>query len=494
MASSSPIHPRTNITSLPPELLSIIFQFVHEISTAPKDGVHDTIPDWMLLNGAGYPDQIASIKADVNPQPIQGFRSPTLFPYALAAVCPLWSEVLSFHPHFWTMVILFIDSHFTPLIDAALLLGRSRDLPISVIITSRKQLRPKSHPDLHEKSHIGAFLSLLAPHLHRLRSFHVDAHLSSSLPDLDWKFIWKAEKLCSMALICDRQDIRDEDEEDYFFESVPKFSAILSHLVVDGRNFRKTFEGPRCWVDTLESVTIAHYSSQVDDTFSIAKFALVLENLLHLTYLKLDDVYFHPDSETPETSADLCIDYLHLQSLDTEFLEELLRICSCPNLNGLRITHCSIPPAFRFPDEYIPSLILEDIDSTVDLMEAIGLWYGDRLYLDGCESFSDTFLDKLSTNVPVTNPSNGTESLHLQLPKLSALLLRRLPKFSIQALKNMVEKRNESLDYTYPAWRSMDPFGPEIYTLIVVQCPVEKPSAEDMEWFHSRVAEFEWIE
>jgi hypothetical protein len=38
----------------------------------------------------------------------------SLFPYAVAAVCSLWRDIMSSVPQFWTRIIIFLDSPTIP--------------------------------------------------------------------------------------------------------------------------------------------------------------------------------------------------------------------------------------------------------------------------------------------------------------------------------------------------------------------------------------------
>jgi hypothetical protein len=68
-------------------------------------------------------------------------KSPTLFPYSLAAVCSFWRDILCCNPEFWALVVLFIDFKPKPLVETSLCLKWSRRHHIDASIrTSRKIL------------------------------------------------------------------------------------------------------------------------------------------------------------------------------------------------------------------------------------------------------------------------------------------------------------------------------------------------------------------
>ena len=146
---------KTSITDLPPELLSIIFKFVHN-NTTPIQLEKDIIPTWMRMEGPeGFGQSISALVQPTIPED-PNLKSPTLFPYSLAAVCSFWRDVLCSHPKFWTLIVLFADSKPTPLVDASLFLEWSRKHRIDIFITRRDELRPAFYADRHEKCQINA--------------------------------------------------------------------------------------------------------------------------------------------------------------------------------------------------------------------------------------------------------------------------------------------------------------------------------------------------
>ena len=114
-SEGSMVHRRSSsITDVPPELLSIIFKFAHE-NTTPIQQEKDIIPTWMRMEGPeGFKNSVTALAHPTIPQDP---RSPTLFPYSLATVCSFWRDILCAHPEFWTLVVLFIDSRPTSLVE-----------------------------------------------------------------------------------------------------------------------------------------------------------------------------------------------------------------------------------------------------------------------------------------------------------------------------------------------------------------------------------------
>jgi hypothetical protein len=443
---------KTSITDLPPELFSIIFNFAHE-STPRVRLERDIIPTWMRMEGPeDFQDSVSALVHPTIPED-PNLKSPTLFPCSLAAVCSFWRDILCSHPEFWTLVILFIDSKPTPLVEASLFLKWSRRHHIDVFITRRDELRPTFYPDLHEKCQIDAFLHILKPHLRRCRSLHIDTHLSSSFPIIHKTFNGiEALNLEFMEFVCDTHAFADDESDSDWDDDMD-----------------------------LQQITIAHYEPAENDSYCLENLLDLIDGLPYLNQLKLESLHFsiRPDN-VPETF--FTIPYVHLEDVSESFIDDLSQFVLFDPLSVLRITRCPLPGLHHF-DSVPDTLILEDISSSVDLLGAVTAWEGDNLWLDRCHSFSGVFLKALGRRRSrVGYPCNN----------MHRLLLYRLPKFSIFVLKKMIERRNKDVRYGDSHWKTVTDFGPAISHLAVVQCGLEKLSAKDEKWFRSHLVEFHW--
>jgi hypothetical protein len=115
-------------------------------------------------------------------------------------------------------------------------------------ITRRDELRPAFYPDRHEKCQINAFLHILKPHLHRCRSLHIDAHLSSSLSIIRKTFNRiVAPHLKFMDFICDAH--ADDEDGDSDGDLEDEFELELRRLVIDGKNFCHPSDELNYWMD-----------------------------------------------------------------------------------------------------------------------------------------------------------------------------------------------------------------------------------------------------
>jgi len=475
---------KTSITDLPPELLSIIFKFVHD-STTPIQLEKDIIPTWMRMEGPeGFGQSISALVQPTIPED-PNLKSPALFPYSLAAVCSIWRDILCSHPEFWTLIVLFADSKPTPLVDASLFVEWSRKHQIDVFITRRDELRPSFYPDRHEKCQIKALLHILKPHLHRCRSFHVDAHLSSSLPIIRKTFNRiEAPHLKFMELICDAHaDDEDGDDSDGDFED--EFELQLRRLVINEKNFCQPSVKLKYWMDVhsdLNQLTIAQYRPGKSDEYKVQDFLHSLDSTGSLEQLKFEGLHFSipppGDVESFPSSS-----FVHFEDVSRCFIGDITGYMHFGPLSVLRITRCPLPVLHCF-DTTPETLVLEDIGPSDDLMGDLDTWGGENLWLDRCHSFSGVFLKAL-----------GRRRSRNRYPcnEMRRLLLYRLPKFSISLLKKMIEKRNtRDVDYDDPDWKTSTDFGPAISHLAVVQCGLGNLSAEDENWFRAHLVEFYW--
>jgi len=123
--------------------------------------------------------------------------SPSLFPFAIAAVCSLWRDVMALVPEFWKRVVIFVDSQpvFPPAAASQLLW--SRDVPLEVAVISKQQRE--------DASAISAIMATyINPNLHRITKLRFNVKSSSCLPLFPGHFRGIASKLVRLRLECNR--------------------------------------------------------------------------------------------------------------------------------------------------------------------------------------------------------------------------------------------------------------------------------------------------
>ena len=124
--------------------------------------------------------------------------------------------------------------------------------------------------------------------------------------------------------------------------------------------------------------------------------------------------------------------FLRLEDLSDAFIAD---ISKSAYFNGLRITsYCQLPSLQHF-DNVPNTLILEDSNSNVNLLNAVTAWKGGNLWLDSCHSslFPGLFLEAVRRRSHVGYPCNEMRRLHLY----------RLSTFSIVLLQILIKKRNK---------------------------------------------------
>ena len=184
--------PTITIHDLPAEILLLIFKYVDKTVTRKRGK-----------------------KISTRPAEESDLLSPSLFPYALAAVCSTWRDVMSLVPAFWTRVVILVDSNPTTLSAVELQLQWSRALPLDITVTRRE--RSYTMDDLYEGKRVKAVMKLIGPHLPRCLSLRFDVIYSSSLPSLLKDFHGTAPLLKHLELECKLHDsdvLRDQDGGD----------------------------------------------------------------------------------------------------------------------------------------------------------------------------------------------------------------------------------------------------------------------------------------
>ncbi|KAF9219093.1 hypothetical protein BS17DRAFT_790003 [Gyrodon lividus] len=265
--------PHASIGHLPIELMMMIFHGVHDLCL---DKWTDT------LNRVDSP-------------------SSTLFPHALAMVCPAWRKMLSSVPPFWTRVVIAIDDNPTPWCLVKGSFEWSRPLPIDVLIAPHGATYKE---DPRESNRVEAVMQCLIPELHRCLSIRINTIQVSSLPPLR-SFSGQALLLGELELACTPYDPWAEEEAGDVAVPLDFRCPELETLHVNGRNFCNvcpsfvdsgisfTYELWLSRLPNLTSVTISQYRAGGHNKgLSMARMLRALQDIPHLGHLAIKNVDF----------------------------------------------------------------------------------------------------------------------------------------------------------------------------------------------------------
>ncbi|KDR83227.1 hypothetical protein GALMADRAFT_239070 [Galerina marginata CBS 339.88] len=475
-----------NISAFPPELLAMIFKYVHidflathdlqAVTGSQNHTAHDFDEDFDDVVNPSSDSSDYYVREAVNVgNLLEIVKSPTVFPYAIASVSPFWENVLSATPEFWTTLVFFLDDDFTEVEKVEKYLSWSCDLPIDVFMTRRADFN--NGAGVAETRCVRDNMRSLMPHFHRYT-------------------------------------ITDGSHNDSAFEFEPRLTA----LTIDGRNFQRALAENKRWITEqtdLKTLTIFQYvpvtisppicATEISfdihecDECRLDLYAVLgkIELFDSLTKLKFDTIHF--DISPPKcgrSAFDLTfITDLVFENMAPEIIEEIFRVCAFNEMDAVEsITFIRCPRLHQvyFSDLQAISLCLSELDVGVDLKPIVLAWYGIALSISRCASFSDSLLQMLGTK-EICKSDDGTEFEHLfHCSMLCFLEIHSvgLPTYSVGALKRMIGTRSDDLDFSDENWRE-NLSGPAIARLEVTG-QVPELSPEDKLWLRSRVDVFSW--
>ncbi|KDR83215.1 hypothetical protein GALMADRAFT_239057 [Galerina marginata CBS 339.88] len=513
---SSP--PTTTIDQLPPELLGIIFTFVHEDVVVNAQGFNLSL----ALSEADQSDDDADDEDDDSQQSIDmtrwmfshnnmvdSSRTPSFFPYGLAAVCDTWKNVLSATPTFWTRLVLFVDyASPTPVEDARKYLSWSRQLPISVMITRRYRLGIDRFVNDVQSARVNTFISLLHPHMARCRSFHLDVEANSSVPALSRIVPNNARLLKLLSLSCrldtfaNSEGFTPHDDD----ASSPGAQKIrLKVMSIDGRTFHCACIDMPTWFEyqpQLEYLAISQYNTD-DHRLPLATTLRTIEEQFSskLSTLSFMSLNFEIDTIDLEDSSYgfWNIRDLYLDDIQPELVAELFRVSFFPRLHVLQLQRCSA----------LDKKIFNDIDSDVrtlcfsnppsefadsDMCDFLSSWRGLAICFTLWKRPHDELLVALAEERdpdPETDWQTGIEGgKYFMCPNLHFLIFVSCPIPSFTSLKKLIESRNHYVNYDDPEWRNNTHWGPAISKLSIKYCLTTSDSVsskEEWDWISQRV-------
>ncbi|KAG1903729.1 uncharacterized protein F5891DRAFT_83912 [Suillus fuscotomentosus] len=448
-------HRRLNNRGLPPELLLLIFEHVYADST---------------LNG----EWIAC-----SPQ------SRTQFPFAPAAVCKAWRDVLASVPRFWTRIIINLDT--TKLSDINTYLHLSRKLTFEITVTRDQRFLSNSRTNNDDEgAQAATVMALIVPHLHRCRALCFQLLRSSSLPALRHLNV-TAPLLERLKLQCGV----DDGEHPLVGSLVPEqwrfYAPVLRHLFLNGRNLRDA-----CalrWVESLqnlEDLCVSRYSGGKYPTGELHLHdVLLIVDRLHrlfgiLQKLTLQDVSFD-GILTREDGYDIQIEAVSLQSIDLSTVRTIFMSKTGPAPRLVHIKHELSPCAYHIRLTQADTLVLEGPFS--HMANAINIWDGNCLSIKNCPTFDDRTIRDIHR---LWDPNKLTS------PNWSQLKIDNCTEFSADALLALIDARNDAVQRARDRdITSQAPFN-NLQVLQVYGGPPISP--EDADAFKERLLTFEWHE
>lgn len=446
---------RTNNRGLPPELLLLIFEHVYADSTLNGE--------WIVCS----------------PQ------SRTLFPFAPAAVCKAWRDVLASVPRFWTRIIINLDT--TKLSDIDIYLHLSQKLPFEITVTRDQRILSYSRTNNDDEGvQATAAMVQIVPHLHRCRSLCFQLLRSSSLPALRYLDV-RAPLLKQLKLQCGI----DDGEHPLIGSEVPeqwRFHApALRHLFLNGRNFRDA-----CalhWVEqlpSLEDLCVSRYYGGKHRTGELHLHdVLLVVDRLHryfgiLRKLTLQDISFD-GILTQQDGYDIQIEAMSLLSINPSTIRAIFMSKTGPAPHLVHIKHELSPSIYHIRLTQADTLVLEGPFSF--MAEAINIWDGDCLSIKNCPTFNDRTIRNIYRS---WNPNTLTS------PSWSRLEIENCTDFSAEALLDLINARDDAVQRA----RDRDPaLQAPFNSLQDLQVHGGPPiSPEDTEAFREKLLAFGWHE
>ena len=225
-------------------------------------------------------------------------------------------------------------------------------------------------------------------------------------------------------------DDKGDGDPDANFKDV--FELGLRCLVIDGHHFCKHSELLYVWMSihrstSLKQLTIAQHKPGKNHGYSPKDIFNGVDaiNFLKVEQLKLESLKFAscPLDISPSFSSR----FLHLEDLSDAFIADIPKLAYS---SVLCITYCQLPSLHHF-DNVPDTLILEDINSNVNLLGAVTIWKGEISDLTTAIRFQICFSKRCAV----------VES-HIGYPcnEMHRLLLYRLSTFSVVLLKILIKK------------------------------------------------------
>ncbi|KIK91297.1 hypothetical protein PAXRUDRAFT_830979 [Paxillus rubicundulus Ve08.2h10] len=406
--------------------------------------------------------------------------SATLFPFAVAAVCPRWCDVLVGVPVYWTRLVILVDEDPTDPVTISSFLRWSRDLPLDVTIT-RENLDP-NHSDKQEPHRSRIIHDLLQPHISRMESLVVSVLHRGSLPDIFTDRGGPVTRLETLGL----SNVLDDNFKAANQRS-RKFKGrldapYLNILHVSGHCFRGHLLGNSLQMSKIANITSFVLSGcrLIDEhapNLPLWETLRTLSQLPRMDDLTISDVrfdapayrecYTDPPISLPrlqtvafEKLASADLEVIHAIIKGRQLASAIFKECTIDTLSNVNLVGC---------------LTFNGIDDTQDLTVVLSGWSGGVLSLRDSPCVHDRFFQAMSRDLAGSPHSYS----YLSAPNLSEVIITDCDMFSVSALRDFIYARHRSHGVRRIRNLTVTGRGPTI-------------TAEDADWFRGCLQRFMW--
>jgi len=404
-------------------------------------------------------------------------KSPSVFPYALSAVCKAWFDVMLLVPEFWTRLVIFVDDGWTSISALRSQLSASRNLPFRAHIFNSQTAICQ---DTAEGPRVKSVVDELIPHLHRCERLTFDVMHNSSLPSICHTFSGSYSLLTELSMQCriydEPQGFDNEGEE----RIEPFFFPNLHSIALTGSAFVDAIKTP-AWRDggDLSLFSLSHLPSIKNPNLTFTGLIHILNKFDSISSLELKhiDLPYDPSEQVPrgwDLEVQICS--ILLEGFKRAPFKAFNELINGLDLESQTIRACELSAGCV---NETMNFTLEDIHSTEDLLSIIPTLSNRFVSFISCQGLNDSCLELLSKPDPRT---------HLwSLEIVRDLTISRCPGISVRALKDLVESRlaEATARAEYDDYDELTPLG----SLKVFDCGLNI-SQEDAQWFEGKVRRF----
>ncbi|KIJ63780.1 hypothetical protein HYDPIDRAFT_112737 [Hydnomerulius pinastri MD-312] len=452
---STPVSPAVN---LPTELLLAIFRLVYNQQRTSRYSFHHDKPPKVIWK---------------HEEPLL----PTLFPFALAAVCCRWCDVLAGVPEYWTRMVVLVDENPTDTITITSCLQWSGDLPLSVTIT-RANLDPSQH-DEGELQRSRIVYDLHRPHLARIESLTVSVLHSSALPDIFTDLDGPAGQIETLKLVNVVDDDFTVTKRTSPKSKGPLDAPLLDALTIRGHCFRDKLLGNSLQTSrliNLTSISIAGYRPPDGSTEGLHLWMTLqtLGQLPRLDDLTLADIRFDANRRR-YTGPPISLPRLHtvaFEKLASVDLKDIHSIIEGIHLSSTIITDCTVE---TFTNINSTDYLTFERMSRQDLTLVLDSWFGYVLTLRGSTCVDNQFFREMARDL--ASAPGGTS--YFAAPNLKEVVITNCDRFSLPALRHWIQQRRRSNAVSSIRDVHVSGRGPAI-------------TEEYAEWFRENLEMFTW--